>query len=127
MIVLTFGRKLPETSDKGNVFFPALEDNITLNDAHDHDGTNSKALQSHNMTPGTLAVDLTGYSVSGNLYRKTVTMPSGYEFETSHISVRLNGGTRDKEQIFPKMEYVSATSFLLYMPTNSQAVNLLVK
>ena len=41
MIVLSNGYKLPETGDFGDVWFPALEDNIQRINTHNHDGTDS--------------------------------------------------------------------------------------
>ena len=38
---LSYGFVRPATGDKGSVFFPALEDNITQLNSHDHDGTDS--------------------------------------------------------------------------------------
>ncbi len=122
---LTYGRKRPDDLDKGSYFFDALRDNITTDDAHDHDGANSASLSSYNMATGSVAVTNSGWSASGVIYRKSVTLAAGYTWGNCNIRFFINGGTNDEEEFFPKTEYINATSFYLYMPMNNQAVTVL--
>lgn len=124
---LTFGLKKPETGDKGTPVFEALEDNIDLLDTHDHDGQNSKRMNSYNVSRGTVSVSDSEWSSSGNLYRKTVTLPTGFstangsDFGKASIRFFLSGGTYDGNECLPKIERINATSFYLYSPVNDQA------
>lgn len=52
---LAHGRKRPVTGDPGSTWFPALEDNVTLDDAHDHDGTDSAQLTSTAFADGAIS------------------------------------------------------------------------
>lgn len=113
MQTLSTGVKKPEDNDRGagaSGFWDALELNCDFLDAA--------------LTIITQAVPGTGWVASGNFYRKVITMPtspSALLFGQCKISAYLNV---DKHEIFPTMERISATSFYLYMPNDTTAVDL---
>ena len=122
---LTYGHKKPSTGDRGSTFFTNLEDNITQDDAHTHDGTTSAVIDAKNITKSTVSVTNSGWSSSGVLYRKSVTMTSGFTFGSTNLRFFLNGGSYTGNEIFPTIEKINATSFYLYMPVSNQAVDVL--
>ena len=92
---LTFGYKLPQTGDKGSVFFPALEDNIQRLNDHDHDGSDSARLTSKSVTAvtGTIAsASWSGVSGKTGLFSQTVTMPTGFTYANFIVSFRDTSG-----------------------------------
>lgn len=88
MQTLTYGRKKPQTGDRGAAFFPALEDNIVLDDAHDHDGVDSPFLtpSSFNKFSSTIAAAQWSSDGGGN-YSKVVTVPSGISAASTYNDV----------------------------------------
>jgi hypothetical protein len=112
MLTLSKGYKLPETGDFGNEWFPALEDNITRLNAHNHDGTNSEKLNSSAITAQTTTVLAAAFSSVGtDLYRASVTLPTGMLVATTSIVVR---DPATKETIFLKTEQQSISQFFLF-------------
>jgi hypothetical protein len=127
MITLTYGHKKPETGDKGSTFFPALEDNIDIDDSHTHNGVNSSKIDSSNLTATELSVTAAGWVASGIWYRKQVTYPGTHERYGSIVEFYFDGGANDGQPLYPKVEYVGDTSFWLYYPDNTQAFKVVFK
>jgi hypothetical protein len=119
---LTYGRKRPTAGDRGSYFWDALKDNITLDDAHSHNGVNSPQLATTALSTGASAVTNSGWTADGDWFYKTVTMPTGYEWGACQISFFLNS---DGNQIFPRTVRVNSTSYKLYMPVDNAAVDVL--
>lgn len=115
MITLSFGYKLPETGDFGNVWFPALEDNITRLNSHNHDGTNSSKLESSSITAIRQTTVSGDFSLVGSQYRATVNMPSGLDFD-DYLIVCKDPASQD--QVYLSVEKISDAQFYLY--TNTQ-------
>jgi hypothetical protein len=111
MIVLTNGYKLPETGDFGDVWFPALEDNIQRVNDHNHDGTNSEKLDSKNISATNQTVLAGDFSASGNAFRATVNMPSGLSFDDCVV---LAKDPTTKDQVYLKVEKITVSQFYLY-------------
>lgn len=126
IVTLTFGRKKPEDGDKGAPVFEALENNIDLDDSHNHDGTDSAKLDKFNLNAGTVSVPTTGWTASGNLFRQSVTFPAGYsvangsEWGKINIAVFKEAAGVAGEKVCPKIEKIDDTSFYLYSPVNNQ-------
>lgn len=72
----------------------------------------------------TTAVAGSGWSASGDWYRKSVSMPAGMEFGETHIQCFLTTGT---VPIYPLLEIITASSFYIYMPVNNLAITCLFK
>jgi hypothetical protein len=119
---LTYGRQRPTTGDRGSYFWDALKDNITLDDAHSHNGVNSIQLATTALSTGASAVTNSGWTADGDWFYKTVTMPTGYEWGACQISFFL---ISDSNQIFPRTVRVNSTSYKLYMPVDNAAVDVL--
>jgi hypothetical protein len=117
VIVLAHGYKLPESGDKGSVWFPALEDNIEQCDSHDHDGVNSALIGSQNVQSGLVNANAAdwGVAISPGTYRQLVTVPTGFTWNGANKEVRLSTG----HIVFPTLEKVSASTFYVYTNDNS--------
>lgn len=124
MLTLSFGYKLPETGDKGDVFFPALEDNIVRLNGHDHDGVNSSVLPSTSFAPTVITLLAANWVASGDWFRQLVTLPGTVQFTDVLIQAFLGGVLQ--ERIYPRQDYVGVNQFYVYMPTNSDDVRLII-
>ena len=112
MDTLTHGVKRPETGDKGNVFFPALEDNMDILNDHDHDGTDSAAISVANLTKSSQSILAAAWAAtSGGTYRQEVTMPAGFTFANTQIthSIASGAGTAG-DRLFLTMELGTASN-----------------
>lgn len=122
MITLSFGFKKPVTGDKGTVFWPALEDDITQLNAHTHNGTNSSLLTSASINSLTQNVSAAGWvATSGGQYRQVVTMP-GTTLYDNYFMVYRDQTT--KEQLFLATEKISSNTFYVYTNDNSLAITV---
>lgn len=116
MQTLSKGWKLPETGDFGDVWFPALEDNINQLNTHDHDGVDSEKIIVTNLTKVSATVLGASFVDQGNGYfRALVTMPGGLSYDNFIVTVK---DPTTKEIIYLKQEKVSSTTYYLY--TNTQ-------
>lgn len=111
MVVLSNGYKLPEPGDFGDVWFPALEDNIARINTHNHDGLNSSKLESKNIKASNDTVLAGAFTASGNAFRSLVTMPSGLLFDDCAV-VAKDPATKD--QVYLKIEKFSGTQYYVY-------------
>lgn len=111
MIILSNGYKLPETGDFGDIWFVALEDNITRVNAHNHDGVNSEVISSVSISATVDTVLTASFSASGNRFVASVTIPSGGEVDTTNVSFR-DPTTKDK--IYLEIEKTSVSQFNVY-------------
>lgn len=124
MQTLSYGYKLPEDGDRGNIFFPGLEDNIQRLNDHTHNGSNSSLLTAASSVATTQTVSAASWVAYGSdgYYRQLVTMPTGIAFETHAIEFRISGGTFDGHVFYPNIEKVSATTFYVYINDNTQTI-----
>lgn len=120
MITLTYGRKKPQNADKGTVFFPALEDNIVLDDAHNHNGTNSSKLTAASSIAVTQSILAAAWvSLGGGSYRQLVTMPGTITYDDYSIQFR---DTTTKEIYYLQAEKVSSNTYYVYVNDNTKAL-----
>lgn len=130
MIIGTYGFKIPETSDKGAVWFPAMSANMARLDTHNHDGVNSAPIsatslvkQTQNIPAGATgpAVDgsaSTAWSLVSGVYEKLVTMPTSVTFAGSNINFRdING-----DYVHLGILQVGASSYKIFSNDNTLAV-----
>lgn len=119
MNTLTYGRKQPETGDEsegGTGWFDALSDNILLDDAHSHNGTDSVRLTSVSMDAYTTTTGTSwGASIGDGIYRMTITMPTGRDFAKYDIAFKTSAGQR----VYLDYLYVSSSSFYVYTNDNT--------
>ena len=122
---LTYGRKKPIQGEKGEPVFEALEDNIDLNDAHTHNGTDSAKLVPATFTPETADVASGSWAADGTKYKQTLTIPAAYSSASRTMNdiamaVYEYDGADVIAQIYPTIERVSDTTFDIYSPVNTK-------
>ena len=134
---LTYGRILPATGDAGSTWFPALETNIALDDAHDHDGTDSARLTSIAFTKFSSSVVSADWaSAGGGNYTVTVTVPAGISSASSphndvsyydlvFIVATAATGLAVGDRIYPTVSRTSATQFVITV--NDSALELTIR
>lgn len=115
MNTLSYGYKLPQNPDTGDVYFPALEFDIIRLNGHSHNGVDSALLSSS--LQSVLAVNWVAAPIGGGVYRQLVTMPAGFSYDTCEIWFKLSTG----EVVYPSVERASASTFYVYTNDNSLA------
>lgn len=118
MLTLTYGIKVPETGDRGDPLFTALEDNFTQIDSHNHDGVNSPLLTAQAFVGVVETIALANWVTYGGPighYRQLVTMAPGFLFDTTKIGFRTTAG----EYVYPTVERVTATTYYVYSIDNT--------
>lgn len=112
MIILSKGFKLPQTGDFGDVWFPAMEDNIQQMNDHNHNGINSEKISSVALTGTKVTIASGDFVDQGNgYYRQTVLVPGGLDFDNFCITAK---DPTTKDVVHLKMEKLTATSFYVY-------------
>lgn len=107
MIVLSNGYKLPETGDFGDVWFPALEDNIQRVNDHTHDGSNSNKLPATSLTGVIQTISSGSFAGSAGVFTATITVFGGtVDVDNKHFIFR---DPTTKEPLYLKYTKVSAT------------------
>lgn len=116
MQTLSYGYQQPENGDKGSVWFPAMNDNITQLNDHDHDGVDSALLSAKNIQKGAVTIQAASWTadVTGR-YKQTVTVPTGFNMDDYSITVRISGS----HIIYPTIDRASSSSFIIYTPDNT--------
>jgi len=115
MIILSKGFKLPETGDFGDVWFPALEDNIQQLNDHDHNGVNSPKISAVALTGYVDTVLQAAFIDQGNgYYRALISVPGGLTVDNFVITVK---DPTTKDIMYLKQEKFNASSYYLF--TNS--------
>lgn len=120
---LTYGQKIPSNGDKGNIWFPALSDNFTRLDGHNHDGSNSPALTTAAVTAVSDTVHASGWGSVSNklgLFSQVVTMPVGYLYASKMVTFRDTGG----DSLFLQTESTGTGVFRVYC--NNSALDVVV-
>lgn len=115
MQTLSKGWKKPETGDFGDIWFPAMEDNIDQMNSHNHDGIDSEKIDISSVQKLTQTVLNTDFVDQGDGYhRALVTVPGG--FLVDDFTIVLKDPTT-KDQIHAKIEKVSGVTFYIYTNT----------
>lgn len=123
MQTLSNGYLLPETGDRGNVFFPALESNIQRLNDHSHNGSDSERLTIEALegsTDTTSLVPANWVLQANELYRAPVTMPGNRLFDTTTISLRANN-----KPLYGDIEKVTINTFYVYVSDPTLSVTVL--
>ncbi len=120
MQVLSYGYKLPETDDRGSVWFPALEDNITRVNGHTHDGVSSALISTASISKFSQDILNAAWVAQGNgTYKQTVSMPVSVNMADFNIRIEINSGASDGHIIYPTIEWVSTNSYDIYINDNT--------
>lgn len=120
---LSFGYIKPVTGDRGSVFFPALEDNITQLNNHTHNGTNSANLSpSAISTAGfTSAISAASWgSATNGIYTQSITVPAGVTEINNYNVYFYNSSTY--ERLLLSMTRTAATTYDVSI--NDNTINL---
>jgi hypothetical protein len=124
MITTLYGYKIPEANDKGPVVFPGMEDNIQRINDHDHKGSNSKPLDPASVPATEQTVLAAGWSLVANgIYKQTVTVPSGLNFDLTLREFRLSDGS----QFFPTLNRLSTLQYEIFINDPTQTLKVLYK
>lgn len=124
MVVLSNGYKLPETGDFGDIWFPALEDNINRVNTHNHDGANSAKIPATSLT-GVVQTILSGaFSGSGGVFTATITLFGGAVSVDNKTVVFRDPTT--KEVLYLKYVKVSTTQITVTTNTVQDVEVLLI-
>jgi hypothetical protein len=115
MQTLSNGYLKPSNTDTGDIFFPAMEFNIQRLNDHTHDGSNSSHLAT--TSQNILAASWAAAPIGGGLYVQTVTIPTGFSYDSVEVWFRLSTG----EFVYPSIEKVDATHYKIYTNDNSLA------
>jgi hypothetical protein len=119
MQTLSNGYKLPATGERGSVFYPALEDNITLSNSHAHTGSDGEQIDAKHLSKTTSTIASASWAaVSGHTgtYRQLLTLPSGFTWDACEMKFTLS---TLGHVIYPSIEKVSATTYYVYFNDNT--------
>lgn len=94
-----------------------MERNLQKLNDHSHNGVNGARIAA---TTADVSAGAWGSDLGGSRYRQTITLPSGFTFDTVRIEVRRSTG----EMCYPTIEKISSTTFYLYTNDNSLAYKL---
>ena len=116
-VTLSFGYKKPVTGDKGSVFYPALEDNITRVNGHTHDGVDSAQLTAASIIGISDTILAASHTDNGNgNYSQVVNMPVGLEYDDYSMTFR-DASTGD--QLLLSTEKESTSTYTIRVNDNS--------
>lgn len=125
MQTLSYGYKLPETGDKAkgaSGWYEALEYNVTRLNSHNHDGSNSPAIDVSSFVPFSQAIAAVGWTAATPGYKQTVTVPSGVlEVNDYHIHFIFTAGGTVGERAYLGIKRLSATTYEVYCNDNTAA------
>lgn len=114
---LSKGYKKPSNPTTGDLWFPAMEDNIQLMNDHVHDGATGT------FTPAdtaTVSSGSWGSDLGGSSYRQTITVPDSRNYDDVRIEVRDSTGV----MCYPTIEKINATTFYIYTNDNSKSYTI---
>lgn len=125
-ITLTYGRKKPSDGDDSAQWFDNLEDNVDLDDSHDHDGVNSAKIDSGSIEKAPTVEKLIADWTGGAIGEWSLVVPSA-EIPTSFLSVTQSSSELTKavfldtdngdDEIFFRHEWANvgaATTLTIY-------------
>ena len=114
MIILSNGYKLPEVGDFGDVWFPALEDNIQRTNDHNHNGTNSNKIPATSIQASVQQVLSGDFAADGDRLSTTVSLTGGAGNIDEKTVVLRDPVT--KNPFLMDIEKVSSTQIKIYTP-----------
>lgn len=126
MVTLSYGYKKPVNGDRGSVWFPALEDNITRLNTHSHDGSDSALLHITSISRTTQDIAAGSWAhQGGGTYKQTITMPGSLLFADVGTKFYINGGSDDGAEISPTVVRASINTYDVYVNDNTLALKVL--
>jgi len=126
---LTYTRVRPATGDTASTWMAALEANVTIDDAHTHDGVTSPFLpiSSINKSASSTIAAADWSSDGGGNYSKVVTVPAAISGAATYNDViyynivcKINtAGATYGDVIYPQIERESSTTFTVRVNDNT--------
>lgn len=121
---ISYGFILPDTGDKGSVWFPALETNITKLAAHTHDGFNSAKILTTSITAVTQAIPASWSDPVNGVYSQELTVPNDANYADVFIMIKdaannqmfldvKPGTTAKKYKVYSNDNTLTATAYIL--------------
>jgi len=132
MNVLDYNFRKPEKGDSGLVSANALEHNIDLVVAHNHNGTNSEKIAPNALdrqSDSIRAVDWVA-NPTGEGYKQTVSISNdaqiaGVSMATSEPAFYISIGTNKYKRIYPDLQNISLTTYDLIVNDSSLELEVL--
>lgn len=124
MQTLSKGYKRPETGDRGQTVFDALEDNITLANSHQHNGTDGVKVAPKDLdrtTQTLLAASWVAVAGQAGTYKQTITAPGGYTIDDSHLKFYRTGGS----ECHPTVIKLTATTAEVHIGNNTDELKVI--
>lgn len=122
----TTGMKLilPDTGDKGSVWFPALETNITKINSHSHDGVNAAQIVSTDVLAVKQAISASWSDPVNGVYSQELTLPNDANYADVFIMIKSGSGnqlyldvkpgsTGKKYKVYSNDNTLTATAYIL--------------
>ena len=103
--------KIPDTGDRGNSFCPAISEDLTILDTHNHDGVNSAPIASKSLQKGLINLEAANWIETDTDFKQTINLPSGYNFDLTLLKFIITSGVYIGKEITPTINKVSPTSF----------------
>jgi hypothetical protein len=107
--------KIPTQGDKGSSFCPAITEDLTILDSHNHNGTNSEKIAANSINKPELILASNGWVLSGGDYKQTATLPNGYDFDKTNFKFVINSGSEAGSVIHPTVVKKTNSTFDVYI------------
>lgn len=126
MTTTTYGYRKPETGDRArgtNGWFESLEFNIDRFDSHNHDGSNSAALELSSFSPYSGTILAANWSADSGGYKQTITTPAGVD-DINNYNVKFvftAPAGKVGEMAYLGYKRLSATTYEVYCNDNTAA------
>jgi hypothetical protein len=120
---LSHGFYQPAQGDTGDVWFPAMANNMLLLNNHTHNGTDAALLAVQ--TISILAANW-GAPTNGT-YSQTITMPTVNGVQTSYDTSKLEFRLSTGQAIYPSVVRVSSTQFTVTTIDNTQTYTVIFR
>jgi hypothetical protein len=119
--------KIMENGDRGTTFCPAISDNFTSLDSHNHDGTNSAAIDSHSITKGEVSLLTANWVLdAAGDYKQEVTLPTGFSFDQCVTKFVIASGDHIGKEINPTVIKSASNKFYVHVMLNTFDLDVIV-
>lgn len=114
---LKYGYWMPAPGDTGDVWFPNMAANVTLQNNHTHNGSDGAilAVQLQNILSSNWG------SATNGTYTQTITMPIVNAVQMSYDSTKIEFRLSTGEPIYPSVTRLSTTQYTISTNDNTQS------
>lgn len=113
---LSHGVYKPANPDTGDVWFPAMANNMQILNDHNHDGVSAAFLA---VTTQSIASGSWGAPTNGT-YTQTITLPTVNSVQLQYDSIQMMFKLSTGEVIYPNVVRLSATTYSISTNDNTQ-------